>query len=74
LSFLIGAFFPLPPQAEAVTVFLPWRQAFTALSSVLAYGAPIQEVMPNIAAMILETAVLFTIGVIAFAKVRLKAE
>jgi hypothetical protein len=30
--------------------------------------------MPNIAAMILETAVLFTIGVIAFAKVRLKAE
>ena len=74
LSFLIGAFFPLPPQAEAVTVFLPWRQAFTALTSVLAYGAQFQEVMPNIAAMILETAVLFTIGVIAFAKVRLKAE
>jgi hypothetical protein len=74
LSFLIGAFFPLPPQAEAVTVFLPWRQAFTALTSVLAYGAQLQEIMPNIIAMILETAVLFTIGVIAFAKVRLKAE
>jgi ABC-2 type transport system permease protein len=74
LSFLVGAFFPLPSQAEAVTVFLPWRQACTALISVLTYGAPLQEVMPNITAMILETAVLFTLGVIAFAKIRLKAE
>jgi len=74
LSFLIGAFFPLPSQAEVVTAFLPWRQAFTALISVLSYGAQLQEVMPNITAMILETAVLFTAGVIAFAKIRLKAE
>jgi len=74
LSFLIGAFFPLPSQAEVVTVFLPWRQAFTALRSVLAYGAQLQDLMPNITAMILETAVLFTAGLIAFAKVRLKAE
>jgi len=74
LSFLIGAFFPLPSQAEVVTVFLPWRQAFTALISVLAYGAPIQDIVPNITAMVLETAVLFTISMIAFAKVRLKAE
>jgi len=57
-----------------VTVFLPWRQAFTALISVLTYGVPFQDVMPNIAAMILETAVLFTTGVIAFVKIRLKAE
>lgn len=74
LSFLVGAFFPLPSQAEAVTVFLPWRQACTALISVLTYGAQLQDVMPNITAMILETAVLFSLGVIAFAKVRLKAE
>lgn len=74
LSFLIGAFFPLPSQAEAVTAFLPWRQAFTALTSVLAYGVQLQDIMPNITAMILETAFLFTLGVIAFAKVRLKAE
>ncbi|MBA7490340.1 hypothetical protein ES702_00878 [subsurface metagenome] len=74
LSFLIGAFFPLPSQAEAITVFLPWRQAFMALLSVLSYGAKLQDIMPNITAMILETAVLFTIGVIAFAKTRLKAE
>jgi ABC-2 type transport system permease protein len=74
LSFLIGAFFPLPSQAEAVTVFLPWRQAFMALLSVLTYGAQLQDVMPNITAMILETAVIFTVGVIAFAKTRLKAE
>jgi len=74
LSFLIGAFFPLPAQAEVVTVFLPWRQAFTALISVLTYGAQLQDVMPNITAMVLETAVLFTLGVIAFAKIRLKAE
>lgn len=72
LSFLIGAFFPV--KAEAVTVFLPWRQAFMALLSVLSYGAKLQDVTPNIAATILETAVLFTVGVIAFAKTRLKAE
>ena len=53
LSFLVGAFFPLPSQAEAVTVFLPWRQACTALISVLTYGAQLQDVMPNITAMIL---------------------
>jgi len=74
LSFLIGAFFPLPSQAEVVTVFLPWRQAFTALISVLSYGAHLQDIAPNITAMVLETAVLFTAGVIAFAKMRLKAE
>ena len=74
LSFLVGAFFPLPSQAETVTVFLPWRQACTALISVLTYGAQLQDVMPNITAMVLETAVLFTAGVIAFAKMRLKAE
>lgn len=74
LSFLIGAFFPLPSQAEAVTIFLPWRQAFMALLSVLSYGAQFQDVTPYITTMILETAVLFTIGVIAFAKTRLKAE
>lgn len=74
LSFLIGAFFPLPSQSEVVTAFLPWRQAFTALTSVLTYGARLQDIMPNITAMILETAVLFALGVIAFAKVRLKAE
>jgi len=74
LSFLIGAFFPLPSQAEVVTAFLPWRQAFTALTSVLAYGVQLQDVMPNIMAMILETAVLFATGVIVFAKIRLKAE
>jgi ABC-2 type transport system permease protein len=74
LSFLIGAFFPLPPQTEAVTLFLTWRRAFTALTSVLTYGAQLQEVIPNIAAMTVETIVLFAIGVIAFAKMRLKPE
>jgi len=74
LSFLVGAFFPLPSQAEGVTVFLPWRQAFTSLISVLSYGAPLQDVMSNITAMVIETAVLFTAGVIAFAEIRLKAE
>ena len=74
LSFFIGAFFPLPSQTEVVTVFLPWRQAFTALTSVLTYGSQLQEVMPNILAMTIETAVLFAIGVIAFAKIRLKPE
>jgi ABC-2 type transport system permease protein len=74
LSFLIGAFFPLPSQTEVVTEFLPWRQAFTALTSVLTYGAQMQEIMPNILAMTLETIVLFAIGVVAFAKIRLKPE
>lgn len=74
LSFLVGAFFPLPSQAEVVTSLIPWRQGFIALSSTLAYGAQLQDIMPNLVAMILETAVLFAIGVIAFAKFRLKAE
>jgi ABC-2 type transport system permease protein len=74
LSFFIGAFFPLPSQTEVVTAFLPWRQAFTALTGVLTYGSQLQEIMPNILAMTIETAVLFAIGVIAFAKIRLKPE
>ncbi len=74
LSFLIGSFFPLPVQTEVVTQFLPWRQAFTALTSILTYGAQFQEVVPNILAMTLETAVLFSIGVFAFAKIKLKPE
>jgi ABC-2 type transport system permease protein len=74
VSFLIGVYFPLPSQADAVTAFLPWRQAFMALLSVLTYGVQLQDIMPNIAAMILETAFLFTGGVIAFGKIRLKAQ
>jgi ABC-2 type transport system permease protein len=74
ISFLVGAFFPLPAGAGAVTFFLPWRQGVTALTSVLTSGASLQEVMPNIATMIVETAIIFTIGVVVFAKIRLKAE
>jgi ABC-type multidrug transport system permease subunit len=74
ISFLVGAFFPLPAGAGTVTFFLPWRQACTALISVLTSGASLQQVMPNITAMIIETAILFTLGVIVFAKIRLKAE
>jgi ABC-2 type transport system permease protein len=74
LSFLVGAFFALPDQAEVVTAFLPWRQAFTALLQLLTYDATLAEVMPNIAIMIVETAVLFVVGVVAFSKMRMKAE
>jgi ABC-2 type transport system permease protein len=74
MSFLIGAFFPLPSQTEVVTNFLPWRQAFMALTSVLTYGASFSDALPNIALMTLETAVLFALGVLAFARVRLKAD
>ena len=74
ISFLVGAFFPLPAGAGAVASFLPWRQACTALISVLTSGASLQEVMPNIIAMVVETAVIFTIGIVVFAKIRLKAE
>jgi len=74
LSVLVGTFFPLPSQTEVVTAFLPWRQAFMALLNVLAYGGQLQDALPNIVAMIVETAALFAAGVIAFAKIRLKAE
>jgi ABC-2 type transport system permease protein len=74
ISFLVGAFFPLPAGAGAVTFFLPWRQGVTALVSVLTSGASLQDVMPNITAMIIETAIIFALGVIVFAKIRLKAE
>lgn len=74
LSFLVGAFFSLPAQAEVVTAFLPWRQAFIALLKLLTYGATLEEVMPNIAFMIVETAILFVVGVVAFSKMRMRAE
>lgn len=74
LSFLIGAFFPLPAQTGVLTNFLPWRQAFMALTSVLTYGASFSDALPSIAIMTLETAILFALGILAFARVRLKAE
>ncbi len=74
LSFLVGAFFALPAQAEVVTALLPWRQAFTALLDLLTYGGTLGDVLPNIAFMIVETAVLFAAGVVAFSRMRMKAE
>jgi hypothetical protein len=41
---------------------------------VLSYGSALEEATPNITALIVETAVLFVVGVIAFSEMRLKAE
>lgn len=50
------------------------RQDLLFLLGVLSYGPTLEEVAPNIIAMVIETAVLFAAGVIAFSKLRMKAK
>jgi ABC-2 type transport system permease protein len=75
MSFVIGVFFQFPPGLFTKVVgVLPWRQGLLSLHELLTYGSTLEEVAPNITALVIETAVLFVVGVIAFSKFRLKAE
>ncbi len=84
LSFLTGAFFPMP----AITLtndflgtgkpfelfdILPWKQCVNALVKVLTYGADFEDVALNIVLMIVFTAILFVIGVSLYHKKRLRS-
>jgi len=72
LSFLMGAFFPI--EAGGLIQIMPWGQAVIALRSLLTFGNPISDVIVNIELMILQTIILFSIGVFLFSRSRLKAE
>ncbi|MGZ4906990.1 MAG: ABC transporter permease [Halobacteriota archaeon] len=83
LSLLAGAFIPLPRQVLGeyagrtyqVYDLLPWTHAVTALRSVLTYGTGISaDVLFEIISLTILTAILFAVGVMAYSRVRLKAE
>ena len=82
LSFLSGAFMPLPEQVLGefagrtyqVYDLLPWTHAVIALRSVLTYGTGLsQDVIFQITWLIILTAVLFVVGMVAYSLVRLRA-
>ena len=72
MSFLVGAFFEVP--TRFFTDVLPWGQAISGLRDVLTFGQGFGDVALTIAILTIQTAVLFIIGVVAFAKTQLKAE
>ncbi len=72
MSFLVGAFFEVP--TRFFTDVLPWGQAISGLRDVLTFGQGLSDVALTIGILAIQTAILFIIGVIAFAKTQLKAE
>lgn len=72
MSFLVGAFFEVP--TKFFTYALPWGQAVSGLRDVLTFGQGFGDVALTMVILTIQTAVLFIIGVVAFAKTQLKAE
>ena len=83
LSFLTGAFFPMPAitlsdnflgTGKPFELFdvLPWKQCVTSLNKVLTYGASFEDVAMEMGLMITFTIVLFIIGVVLYHKKRLR--
>ena len=82
LSFLSGAFMPLPQQVLGevagrtyqVYDILPWTHAVIALRSVLTYGTGLSpDVIFQMSWLIFLTAILFVVGVVTYSLVRLRA-
>ena len=82
VSFLTGAFFPLPSEPLGTafgTTFqvydlLPWTQVADAIRQVLIFGSSFSDVAIYVGFAIVLTAILFVIGVISYSRVRLRAE
>ncbi|MEI7827290.1 MAG: ABC-2 transporter permease [Euryarchaeota archaeon] len=82
VSFLTGAFFPLPNETLGTafgTTFqvydlLPWTQVADALRQVLIFGSGFGAVAVYVGFAIVLTALLFVIGVISYSRVRLRSE
>jgi len=83
LGFIAGAFIPLPQQVLGtfgghtyqIYDLLPWTYAISALRSVLTYGTGLSaDVVFEMSWLIVLTAILFVIGVMTYARTRLKAE
>ena len=84
LSFLTGAFFPMPAvvltddflgtgKQFGVFDILPWTQCSKALAKVLTYGGCIGDVAVELGVMIVTTLVLFATGVALYHNRRLRA-
>jgi ABC-2 type transport system permease protein len=83
LAFLAGAFLPLPRQvfvefggrSYQVYDVLPWTHAVSSLRSVLTFGSGLSgDVVFEMTWLIVLTAILFVVGVVTYARVKLKAE
>ena len=83
LSFLAGAFIPLPRQVLGtfggrtyqIYDLLPWTHAISGLRAVLTYGSGLSgDVVFEMTWLIILTAMLFVVGVICYSKARLGAE
>jgi ABC-2 type transport system permease protein len=83
LGFMAGAFIPLPQQVLGtfgghtyqIYDLLPWTHAISALRSVLTYGTGLSaDVVFEMSWLIVLTAILFVIGVMTYARTRLKPE
>ena len=72
MAFVIGSFMQL--NTEIFSRFLPWGQAVHCMRAILNAGAPVSLVLPNILWMILETAILFAIGIYLYSRMRLRPE
>lgn len=72
MAFVIGSFMQVG--TEAFSKFLPWGQAVHCLRAILNAGAPVSLIAPNILWMVLETAILFVLGVFVYSRNRLRAE
>jgi len=83
MAFLAGAFIPLPKEAIGqfngrtyqIYDILPWTHAVSALRSVLTYGSGLDgDVIFEVRFLIILVSILFVVGVVAFSRVRLRAE
>ncbi|MGZ7131034.1 MAG: ABC transporter permease [Halobacteriota archaeon] len=83
LAFLAGAFLPLPRQVFVefggrpfqVYDVLPWTHAVSSLRSVLTFGSGLSgDVVYEMTWLVVLTAILFVVGVVTYAHVKLKAE
>lgn len=76
-SFLSGSFFPIPPfvvNGFSVYDVLPTTHAVVALRQMLTLGRPLAEVTDELAALAGLAAVFFVVGVVLYARMRLRAE
>ncbi|MGZ4936855.1 MAG: ABC transporter permease, partial [Halobacteriota archaeon] len=83
LSFLTGAFMPLPRQVLGeyagrtyqVYDLLPWTHAVSALRSVLTYGTGLSpDVVFQMTWLVVLTAIWFVVGIVVYSLVRLRPE
>lgn len=81
ISFLVGAFFPLPQvfvtvlgHTFQVYELIPWTHTMDALRGVLLYGEGLNAVAYQIELSLILTVILFIIGVVLYSRTRLRAD